>query len=400
MKHEKKYDIIIIGGLGHVGLPLGIAFANKGLKVCLYDIDKKKAERVLAGEMPFIEYGAEPVLKKVIGKELTISLNLKDLANANYIIVAIGTPVDEYLSPKLRGFFNLFEKFMQYLDSSQTIIIRSTVYPRVCEQMEKFLLKKGLSINIAYCPERIIQGYSIKELNELPQIVAGLNSESEKKAVELFSVLSPKVIPVKMGEAELIKLFANAWRYISFAVSNQFYMIATMHGENYDSIRKALMDGYGRAASIPGAGFTAGPCLLKDTMQLASFTSNTFQLGHAAMMVNEGLPDFIVSQLRYSHDLSKATVGILGMAFKADIDDTRDSLSFRLKKTLSFHNANVICSDYMVNDPTFVTTEQLVADSDIIIIGVPHSAYKGLPFPSNKVIIDLWGVTKATDVIP
>lgn len=396
MSNKKKYDIIIIGGLGHVGLPLGIAFANKNLRVCLYDIDKKKAEQVSNGEMPFIEYGAETILKKVIGKELTISLKLEDISNAKIIIVAIGTPVDEYLSPKLKSFFSLFEKFAIYLDSSQTIIIRSTVYPKVCEQLEKFLLKKGLSVNIAYCPERIIQGYSIKELDELPQIVAGLTQEAEMKASELFSLLSPKVISAKIGEAELIKLFANAWRYISFAVSNQFYMIATMHGENYDNIRKILMDGYGRAASIPGAGFTAGPCLLKDTMQLASFTSNNFQLGHAAMMVNEGLPDFIVTQLRYSHDLSKLTIGILGMAFKADIDDTRDSLSFRLKKALLFHNANVICSDYFINDSSFVTTSQLIDQSDIIIIGVPHSNYKKVLFPKNKTIIDLWGVSRVS----
>mgnify|MGYP000990966886 CR=1 FL=1 len=394
MKFDKKYDILIIGGLGHVGLPLGIAFANKGLKVCLYDIDKDKADQVSRGEMPFIEYGADPILKKVIGNELTVSTEMEEVAFAKHVVVAIGTPVDEYLSPKLRGFFSLFEKFANYLDESQTIIIRSTVYPKVCEQLEKFLLKKGLAINIAYCPERIIQGYSIKELNELPQIVAGLNQVAEKKAIDLFSTLSPKIIPTKMGEAELIKLFANAWRYISFAISNQFYMIATMHGENYDSIRKALMDGYGRAANIPGAGFTAGPCLLKDTMQLASFTANTFQLGHAAMMVNEGLPDFIVTQLRFTHDLSKVTVGILGMAFKADIDDTRDSLSFRLRKSLMFQNAKVVCSDYIVNDPNFISKELLVEQSDIIIIGVPHSDYKGIQFPMNKVVIDLWGISK------
>jgi UDP-N-acetyl-D-mannosaminuronic acid dehydrogenase len=391
---KKKYDIIVIGGLGHVGLPLGIAFANKGLNVCLYDIDPKKAKEVEKGKMPFIEYGAEPVLKKIIGKKLTISLDMAEVAHAKYIIVAIGTPVDEYLSPKLRGFFDLFEKLKQYLDDSQTIIVRSTVYPKVCEQLETFLKKNKLKCKIAYCPERIIQGYSIKELNELPQIVAGLTPQAEKEAIALFSVLSPKVIPVRIGEAELIKLFANAWRYIMFAVTNQFYMLSTAHGENYDNIRKALMDGYGRAASLPSAGFTAGPCLLKDTMQLASFTTNNFQLGHTAMQINEGLPDFIVAQLKQTHDLSKLTVGVLGMTFKADIDDIRDSLSYRLRKILLFNHANVICSDEYVKDPSFVTKEALLKKSDIIIVGVPHSAYKKLVFPKKKTIIDLWGITR------
>lgn len=397
--NDKKYDIIIIGGLGHVGLPLGIAFADKGLSVCLYDVDKKKAEQVEAGEMPFIEYGAEPILKKVVGKKLFTSLNMEDIAQAKYVIVALGTPVDEYLSPKLRGFFDLFGKFKAYLNESQTIIIRSTVYPKVCEQLQKYLDKENIRLKLAYCPERIIQGYSIKELGELPQVVAGLSPEAEKSAIELFSLLSPKVLPVRIGEAELIKLFANAWRYIMFAVSNQFYMISTVYGENYDNIRKTLMDGYGRAASIPGAGFTAGPCLLKDTMQLASFTSNNFQLGHAAMMINEGLPNFVVSQLKQEYDLSKTTVGILGMAFKADIDDIRDSLSYRLKKTLAFHSAKIICSDHFVNDPSFVSKEELIEKADVIIIGVPHSEYKQLKFPSNKKVVDLWNTVKRDSLV-
>ncbi len=391
---SKKYDIVVIGGLGHVGLPLGIAFANKGLNVCLYDIDPQKAKEVMKGRMPFIEYGAEEVLKKTVGKKLTTSLDMADIAKAKYIIVAIGTPVDEYLSPKLKGFFDLFEKLKTHLDDSQTIIVRSTVYPKVCKQIETFLKKNKLHCKIAYCPERIIQGYSIKELNELPQIVAGLTPAAEKDAIKLFSVLSPKVIPVRIGEAELIKLFANAWRYIMFAVTNQFYMLSTAHGENYDNIRKALMDGYGRAASIPSAGFTAGPCLLKDTMQLASFTSNNFQLGITAMQINEGLPDFIVAQLRQEYDLSKLTVGILGMTFKADIDDIRDSLSYRLRKLLLFNHANVLCSDEFVKDSSFVSKEALLKKSDIIIIGVVHSAYKKLSFPKSKKIVDLWGLTK------
>lgn len=191
----------------------------------------------------------------------------------------------------------------------------------------------------------------------------------------------------------MIKLFSNAWRYILFAVTNQFYMISHNFGVDYDRVRKSLMDGYGRAATLPGPGFAAGPCLLKDTMQLSAFTGNEFILGHAAMMINEGLPNFIVRNLTTKHDLSKTKVGILGMAFKADIDDVRDSLSFKLGKILRFHGAKVYYSDEYAKNPDFVSKEDLIKNSEVVIVAVPHSAYKGLTFGKNIDVVDLWGIT-------
>jgi len=390
---EKIYDIVIVGGLGHVGLPLGIAFADKGKKVCLYDVDEKKADMVIKGKMPFIEYGAEPILKEVLdNKNLAVSLDINDVSKAKHVIVAIGTPIDEYMNPKTRQFLEFFDNLKKYMDSSQTIIIRSTVYPHTCQQLLNSL--GDGEWNIAYCPERIVQGYAIKELKELPQIVAGLSDEAVESASELFSVLSPKIIKTSIGEAELVKLFSNAWRYIQFAVANQFYMISDKFGVDYDKVRAAMREGYERAHSLPSAGFAAGPCLLKDTMQLVAFNNNNFLLGHAAMTINEGLPNFIVENLRRRHDLSKIKVGILGMAFKADIDDIRDSLSYKLGKILRFHGAKVCYSDEFAKNPDFVSKEELINSSDVVIIGVPHSAYKGLVIPDNIEVVDLWGVTK------
>ena len=338
-----EFDAAIVGGLGHVGLPLGIVFADKGLKVCLCDIDKKKAELVKEGKMPFIEYGAEPILKKVLQNgNLTISLDDSFISKAKNVIVAIGTPVDEYLNPKTRQFLEFFGSIKNNMDKEQLIVIRSTVYPHTCKQVLNLL---GKDWKVAYCPERIVQGYAIRELKELPQIVAGLSDAAIKEASELFSKVSPRIIKTTMGEAELVKLFSNAWRYIQFAVANQFYMISHNFEVDYEKVRHAMREGYERAHSLPGAGFAAGPCLLKDTMQLSAFNSNNFLLGHAAMMINEGLPNFIVDNLRKKHDLSKTKVGILGMAFKADIDDIRDSLSFKLGKILRFHGAKVYYSD-------------------------------------------------------
>jgi UDP-N-acetyl-D-mannosaminuronic acid dehydrogenase len=388
-----NHDIVIVGGLGHVGLPLGIVLANEGLKVCLCDIDEKNAGAVKRGEMPFIEYGAEEILKKVLQNgSLTVSLDQKCIAKSKIVIIAIGTPVDEYLNPKTRQFLEFFEEIKRFINPSQTIIIRSTVYPKTCQQIFN-TLGKDKKWKLAYCPERIVQGHSIKELKQLPQIVAGLSDEAIQEASEVFRKISPKIIETSMGEAELIKLFSNAWRYIQFAVANQFYMISHNFGVDYDKVRLAMREGYERAHSLPGAGFAAGPCLLKDTMQLSAFNSNNFLLGHAAMMINEGLPNFIVENLSNKFDLEKTNVGILGMAFKGDIDDIRDSLSYKLGKILRFHGCNVNYSDEYAKNPDFVSKEDLIQNSDVIIVAVPHTQYKGLKIPKNKEVVDLWKVT-------
>jgi len=393
--HDRKWDVVVIGGLGHVGLPLGMSFANEGLKVCLYDIDVQKADLVKSGKMPFIEYGAEPILMKVLQQgNMDIFLDISVISQAKYLIITIGTPVDEFLSPNIKPFLELFKDIKQYIDNKQILIIRSTVYPRTCEQIPHILdIDKG-PWQIAYCPERIIQGYAIKELKELPQLVAGLTKEAEEEAYHLFSILSPKVLRVLIEEAELAKLFSNAWRYIQFAVTNQFYMVAHDFGVDFNKLRHIMMDSYGRLATLPSAGFTAGPCLLKDTMQLAASYNNNFLLGNAAMMINEGLPNFIINDLKIRHDLTHTNVGILGMAFKADIDDIRDSLSYKLVKILRFYGAKVFCSDEYVQDVDFITKEKIVETCKIIIIGVPHSAYKGFMIPDDKEVVDLWGIVQ------
>ncbi len=393
LKKKFTHDIVIVGGLGHVGLPLGIMFASQGMKVILYDVNQKAAQTVLSGKMPFIEYDAQPLLKKALAKRnLTVQMHPSCLTRSRVVIVAVGTPVDEYLNPKVKHFLSVFGGLKGFLNKDQLIVVRSTVYPHTCEQLSHLLGGKGWKI--AYCPERIVQGYAIRELRELPQIVAGMTKNAEDEAALLFDKIASKIIRASISEAELAKLFSNAWRYIQFAVTNQFYMMANNFDVDYNALRQTMMEGYGRLATLPTAGFAAGPCLLKDTMQLAAFSSNNFILGHSAMMINEGLPNFLVNKLREKRDLSKTKVGILGMSFKADNDDTRDSLSYKLGKILRFHRAQVYYTDEFVKNPDFVPKEKLLKCCDVIIVGVPHSAYKGLVIPKKIEVIDLWGAIK------
>jgi UDP-N-acetyl-D-mannosaminuronic acid dehydrogenase len=187
----------------------------------------------------------------------------------------------------------------------------------------------------------------------------------------------------------LAKLFANSWRYLNFAISNQFYTLAQSYGLDFYRIHDAVTREYPRMRGFARAGFAAGPCLLKDTLQLAAFSGNNFFMGHAAMLVNEGLPNFVVDELR-RESLNDKTVAILGMAFKGDSDDIRDSLSFKLRKLLEVHAREVLCTDPYINDASFVPLEDAIERADIIILGAPHSVYRDLQIPAGKKLVDVW----------
>ncbi|MCM8811685.1 MAG: nucleotide sugar dehydrogenase [Candidatus Omnitrophica bacterium] len=390
---QKQIELFIVGGCGHVGLPLGIMLADAGIKVKLYDLNASRTELVRAGKMPFIEYGADPILGRVINKNLFIADSLSELREANGIIVTIGTPVDEYHNPKTGPLFKMVQDITPYLKNGQHLIIRSTVCPGMTRELKRVLDDLPVKLHVSNCPERISQGYAIRELKELPQIVSGFSKEAVEFASAVFRKLGCKITLLAVEEAELVKLFLNAWRYIQFSISNQFYVMASRKGINYLKIHEAMTEGYERGKGIPRPGFTAGPCLLKDTLQLSAMTSGNFPLGQAAMLINEGLPSFLVEELRRETDLSKETVGILGMAFKANVDDTRDSLAFKLRKQLLFYGATVLCSDALIRDPAFVSTDELLRRCRIIIIGAPHDAYKSLRFPAGKKVIDIWGMS-------
>lgn len=229
------------------------------------------------------------------------------------------------------------------------------------------------------------------ELYSLPQIVSGREQRVLDRATALFSRLTGQIVVMEPEEAELAKLFTNTWRYIKFAAVNQFYMIANSRGLDFERIRAGLAQDYPRAADMPSAGFAAGPCLFKDTMQLAAFNDNNFNLGHAAMLVNEGLPLYVVSRLGEQHHLPECTVGILGASFKAGSDDTRASLAYKLKRILSFKAREVLMTDpHVTTDPDLLPLEKVLADSDVLIVATPHPEYRTIV--TDKPVADVWNM--------
>jgi UDP-N-acetyl-D-mannosaminuronic acid dehydrogenase len=385
-------DVVVVGGAGHVGLPLAVAFASRGLRTAVFDINAAAVSTVLSGELPFDEPGARPLLRQALDDGLlTATTDGAVVARAEHVVVVIGTPVDEHLNPDPHAVPRALMEGAAHLSAGQLVVLRSTVYPGVTRRVEKMLSDEGIEVDVAFCPERIAEGRAMDELFSLPQIVGARTPEVRARAAKLFGVLTEQVVELEPEEAELAKLFTNTWRYIKFAAANQFYVMANDHGLDFERIRQAVVFDYPRAADMPGAGFAAGPCLFKDTMQLAAFSDNSFVLGHSAMLVNEGLPLYVVSRLEAKHRLEELTVGILGMAFKGGSDDTRSSLSYKLKRILEFRARAVLTTDPLVRtDPELVPLETVLAEADVLIIGAPHPEYRDLT--TDLEVVDVWNL--------
>lgn len=385
-------DVVIVGGCGHVGLPLGLALAERGLQVTLLDVNQPVVEQVMRGEMPFEEERASEVLQAVVGNRLHATCDTATVASAENVVVVIGTPVDEHLNPDPNAVIRAVRELAEYLSDGQLLVLRSTVYPGTTALVEEAMRELGKDVAVAFCPERIAEGRAMTELYDLPQIVSGRSPAVLDRAEKLFRNLTSEMVQMQPEEAELAKLFTNTWRYIKFATANQLFMMANDFGLDYERIRQGLTLEYPRAADLPSAGFAAGPCLLKDTMQLAAFNNNNFLLGHAAMLVNEGLPLYMISKLEQRYDLRTMTVGILGMAFKAESDDTRSSLSYKLKRILRFKAAQVLCHDpYVRDDDDLVDLEAILEQSDLLLLAAPHREYRALA--SRAPLVDIWGTT-------
>jgi UDP-N-acetyl-D-mannosaminuronic acid dehydrogenase len=388
--------IAVVGGGGHVGLPLSLKLADVGFDVRIFDIAERTVEQVSAGEMPFLEPGTTELLSALLPTgRLHLSTDPTVLRGAEVVIVVIGTPIDEFMNPSMTIFDRTVGMLAPHIDDDALVILRSTVYPGTTAHVVRLLAEHGRKVDVTFCPERIAEGKALEELGGLPQIIGADGARAGDRAELVFHHLGAETVRTSTKEAELAKLFTNAWRYMKFAVANQFFMMAHAAGVDYNAVLHAIRHDYPRAQDLPGPGFAAGPCLLKDTMQLAAFTSDHFVMGQSAMQVNEGLPAFIVNAMqRRFGSLAHRQVGLLGMAFKAESDDTRASLSYKLRKLLAWDGADVRCTDPYVEDPRLLPLDDVLAASEIVVIGAPHRAYRHLDLPAEK-LVDVWGMTKA-----
>ena len=384
-------SVAVIGGAGHVGLPLAISLAISGLKTTIYDLNESAIENIAKGHFPFKENSGEDKLREALKSgNLFVTSKPENLSKVTALINIIGTPVDDHLNPDPDAIRRSLQELKDHLRDGQLLILRSTVFPGVTSSVEKLIAEFHLKIDVVAAPERITEGNAFIELPKIPQIIGARSEAVFERTRALFGSFVKECIVSTPEEAELAKLFSNSWRYIQFAAANELYGIAIQAGQNFDSIRKLMAYKYPRAEDFPTPGFAAGPCLPKDSLQLMAYSRQASVLNSAAYSVNENLPNIIVKKIASDIDLTNKTVGILGMAFKSGSDDARSSLSYKLRKLLTFECKKVLCSDPYVKDERFTPMEQVLADSDVIIVAIDHHDYRQIE--SKKIIYKVWNL--------
>ena len=383
-------SIAIIGGCGHVGLPLGVKLALAGASVRLVDVNSDAVERVNQGRFPFIEKDGDGQLRAALARDLKATTSAGACASAEVLIFVTGTPVDEHLNPKLSEVLRIFSMYEPYLNPGKLIVMRSTLFPGTMEHLHRRVTQSHPGVRIAFCPERVAQGHALEEIESLPQLVAAFDDESFDAAAAVFGALTTTLVKLTPLEAELAKLMANSWRYLEFSIANQFYLICESRGVSFHRVYKAIRHEYPRAAGYKSPGFAAGPCLFKDTMQLASYFDNRFYLGHAAMLVNEGLASFVAERVKQAlgGSLWGRAVGLLGMTFKPESDDIRDALSFKLRKALEFAGARVLCADPYLD--WTLPLGDVLREAEALVLATPHAEYRSLR--PEVPLVDVWGI--------
>ena len=398
-----NYDIAVIG-IGRVGLPLGLSLAKTGFKVIGIDINEEVIEKVNNKIMPFDEAGYDELIKIV---DFPAASDVREVNAAESIIITVGTPLLSHIETDLSQIKRVLESMLPFVRKGHNIILRSTVAPKTTEYVRKYMEQKtgfivGQDIFLTFCPERIAEGKALKELHELPQIIGSEDSISAEKAENIFSKLTKDIFHTTYVSAELVKLFNNISRYIHFAVSNQFSIIADNFGQNIYDIIEMSNYKYPRGI-IAKPGFTAGTCLRKDFGMINETIPYT-DLLLSAWKINEFMPKFMVDNLLKRADIYNKNIAVLGYSFKNDTDDTRDSLVPKLLRYLE----REIPLGIKVHDPYLpelidgiyinYSLDDAIEKADIVYIATNHKQFKEQKeYIINRIsaecwLVDLWNV--------
>lgn len=408
-----KKDVITVIGIGRVGLPLALILANAGLTVFGIGRDEKKILNINKGKMPFIEKGASKLLKKHGGKNFFATNNYSCIEQSEYIILTLGTPIDENMNPVYDQINAALELSQPFLRSGQTLILRSTVSPRTTRYVTSIIdnlneLEVGKNFFLAFCPERISEGNALDEIKTIPQIIGGVDKKSTKKAEQLFKKIGVETISTDDISAELAKLFTNMYRYINFSIANEFMVLASNYNRDIYEIVSLVNYKYKRGGlSVPG--LTAGPCLFKDGFFLISDLPYA-DLISTSWKINESIPLFLIRKIRERIKLEKKKAVILGLSFKPEIDDIRESLSFKVRKALLRERAEVVLSDPFVksyqNQEVDHDVYSAVQGADLIFIATNHKVYKSLNIKrvkelvkKNCLVCDVWNVLGTRKIV-
>jgi UDP-N-acetyl-D-mannosaminuronic acid dehydrogenase len=371
-----RYDVAVVG-CGRVGLPLALAFADNGLRVLGVDSDAELLATVRSRRMPFEEAGAQERLGRL---DVTWSEHATDAGDADAIVLTLGTPSFSHIEIDMRDIRSVLDDLLAVLRPDHLVVLRSTIAPGTTDFVAGYLEKHrglvaGSDIGVAHVPERIAAGRFFEEISTLPCIVGGIGERSGAAAAALFAPLGAPIVQTSPIEAELAKIWTNILRYALFALPNRLMMDAEQYGANVFEVIDLINRDYPRGG-MPLPGFTAGTCLRKD-FAFSEERSPAPGMLLAASRVHESVPLFVVEGLkRRMGTLSGRKVAVLGLAFKADTDDERDSLSHKLIRLLERELADVAVHDPHVSSPT-QSLGEAVLDADAIVVATNHSEFRG-----------------------
>jgi UDP-N-acetyl-D-mannosaminuronic acid dehydrogenase len=369
-------DVAVIG-LGRVGLPLALAFADAGLRVIGVDNDAERLDAVRAGRMPFEEPGAQAVLDRV-GELLELTERAADAHRARHIVLTLGTPAMSHIEIDLRQIRAVLDDLLPHLHEGHAIHLRSTIAPGTTDFVAGYLAKHrgfavGEDVFVAHVPERIASARFFEEISTLPCIVGGVGERSGEEAGALFERLGAPIVQTTPVQAELAKIWTNILRYATFALPNLMMMDCEQYGANVFEVIDLINRDYPRGGmALPG--FTAGTCLRKD-FAFSEERSNAPGMLLAVSRVNESVPLFLVEGLKRRLGLlDGAKVAVLGLAFKAGTDDERDSLSHKLIRLLERELADVAVHDPHTPTPT-QSLPEAVLDADAVVVATNHPEF-------------------------
>ena len=373
------HDVSVIG-LGRVGLPLALSFADRGLSVAGVDVDPDRLTAVREGRMPFQENGGQEVMDRVHASgRLEVSDRVADAARARHIVITLGTPSFSHIEIDMRDIRSALDDLLPVLQPGHSLTLRSTIAPNTTDFVAGYLHKKrgfeiGTDVFVAHAPERIAAGRFFEEIDTLPQIVGGVGERSGEVVAELFEVFDAPTVQTSPVQAELAKIWTNILRYATFALPNLLMMDCEQYDANVFEVIDLINADYPRGGmKMPG--FTAGTCLRKD-FTFSEERSYAPGMLLAVSRVNESVPLFLVQGMkrRLGGSLAGRKVAVLGLAFKADTDDERDSLAHKLIRLLERELADVAIHDPLVPTPT-QSFGEAVADADAVVVATNHSAF-------------------------
>ncbi len=388
--------VVIIGGCGRLGLRISLIAANKGHNVTSIDIDEEKINEIKHGSLPFIEHGAEVYLEQALkNKTLKLSLDYDVVSLADIVVITIGTPVDSNLNPSLEPVAGAIFDISGYLKKDQLIIFRNTLSPAILNRIKTLIedktgFKIGKDIYLAFAPEMLNENGNIHDLLTNVQPIGAFEKESFKIAEKFFKTITKgKISHLTPEEVLLAKLMKNMSSYIQAAWANESYLIAEGFGANIHKILDAVSELRNPNPNNGGPGMHKEGWFLVDRTPFNELITNAFK-------INESMPSHIIKKLQ-DHKVNK--VAILGMTNKADSDDARSSLSYKLRKALFYQDYNVACYDPHL--PEYSDSSAL-QNADAVILMTPHKEFNNLTDvlklvkKPNCLIIDLQGFWKET----